>query len=180
MERELLVLGLLRWQPLSAYAIDRAVRQHTALYRGLRRGNVYSLVARLAKSGYLSGRAGKAKRGPATSKIIYHVTTKGQQRFREILQEVLCDTGTSDCALEIALVLLTALRRLEATRLLQRRNKELVAQERRLKRLYGDRADSAAATVAGAHALSRLQGEQRFVRDILRLIEKPTWFRTWE
>lgn len=178
--RELLVLGILRWQTLSAYAIDRAVRRHTVLYRGLRHGNVYNLVGRLAESGYIGARSGKASRGPAASKNIYHVTAKGEQRFREILEAVLCDTAADDCSLQIALVLLTQLRRSQATRMLERRSKELIAQERRFKRLFGDSTRSAAAALAGSHAMSRLQSEKRFVGDALRLIAKTGSYPDWE
>ncbi|MBV8723709.1 MAG: PadR family transcriptional regulator [Candidatus Eremiobacteraeota bacterium] len=174
------MLGILRWQALSAYAIDRAVRRHTVLYRGLRHGNVYNLVGRLAESGYIGGRSGKANRGPAASKIVYHVTPKGEQRFRQILEAVLYDTAADDCSLQIALVLLTQLRRSQATRMLERRNRELIAQERRLKRLYGDSSRSAAASLAGAHAVSRLQSEKRFVSDALRLIAKRSSYPDWE
>jgi DNA-binding PadR family transcriptional regulator len=178
--RELLVLGILRRQPLSAYAIDHAVRSHTALYRGLRKGNIYHFVGRLADAGYLAGRSAKAKRGPAASKVIYHLTTKGEERFQEMLKGVVSDTDASASALEIALVLLGQLSRAEATRMLVRRSKELAGHEKRLQRLFGESPSrSGPAKLANAHAVSRLQGEQRFAHDSLRLVGNRQWHPEW-
>jgi len=178
--RELLVLGFVRRQPLSAYAIDRAVRNHTALYRGLGQGNVYDFVGRLADAGYLGKRSAKAQRGPAASKVVYHLTAKGEERFQEMLKAVVRDTDASASALEIALVLLGQLSRAEAIRMLLRRSKELTNHEQRLKRLFGENPTrSGPAKLANAHAVSRLQGEERFVRDILRLVENRQWHPEW-
>ncbi len=178
--RELLVLGIVRRQPLSAYAIDRAVRNHTALYRGLGQGNVYDFVGRLADAGYLGRRSAKAKRGPAPSKVVYHLTTKGEEHFQDVLNAVIKDTEASASALEIALVLLGQLSRAEAIRMLVRRSKELTAHEQRLKRLFGESPSrSGPAKLANAHAVARLEGEERFVREILRLVENRRWHAEW-
>lgn len=178
--RELLVLGIVRRQPLSAYAIDRAVRSHTVLYRGLGQGNIYTFVARLVEAGYLNGRSAKAKRGPSASKIVYHLTAKGEQRFHQILSAIVSDTQASASALEIALVLLGQLDRADAIRLLMQRGKELQAQEHRMKRLFGDSPSrSGPARLANAHALARLQSEQRFVREVLRMVENSRWHPEW-
>lgn len=178
--RELLVLGIVRRQPASAYAIDCAVRSHTALFRGLGQGNIYNVVSRLADAGYLGRRTAKAKRGPAQSKFLYHLTRKGEERFHEILNAVVNDTEASASALEIGLVLLGQLSRSEAIRILLRRSKELAAHEQRLKRLYGNsESRSGPAKLANAHAVSRLQGESHFVREILRLVENRQWHSEW-
>ncbi len=178
--RELLVLGLVRRQPLSAYAIDRAVRSHTALYRDLGHGNIYDFVGRLAAEGYLGKRSAKAKRGPAETKVVYHLTGRGEDRFHELLNAIINDTEVGASALEIALVLLGQLSRAQAIRMLVRRSKELAAHERRLKRLFGDmQSRSGPAQLANSHAVARLQGETRFVREILRLLEDRQWHAEW-
>ena len=179
--RELLVLGIVRRQPQSAYAIDRAVRNHTALYRGLGQGNIYDFVGRLAQAGYLSGRRSKTERGRADSKLVYRLTARGEGRFQEMLRSVICDVDASDSALEIVLVLLGQLRRRDASRLLAKRKRELLLHARRLGRLFGDPCGrSGAATLASTHAEYRVQNEQRFVGDILRLVDDPRWHPEWE
>jgi len=178
--RELLVLGIVRRQPLSAYAIDHTVRRHTALYRGLGQGNIYDFVGRLADAGYLGRGSAKAHRGPARSKVVYHLTSKGEERFQEILKGIVSDTEAGASALEIALVLLGQLSRAQAIRLLLRRSRELAIHKQRLKRLFGEPASrSGPATLANSHAVSRLQGEERFVREMLRLVENRQWHPEW-
>ena len=49
--RELLILGILRRGPLSAYDITRAVKMHGPLYRALARGNIYEQLANLEQRG---------------------------------------------------------------------------------------------------------------------------------
>jgi DNA-binding PadR family transcriptional regulator len=178
--RELLVLGMVRRRPLSAYSIDRAVRNHSPLYRPFRQGNVYHLVRRLTELGHLTKSAAKTKRGPSGSKSVFELSAAGERRFVRLLREVLNDAQTSDSALEIALVLLGQLPRAEAAQLLRSRDDELAAQERRIKRLFGDmESRSAAAYLAGTHAVARVQSERRYLRARLRQLRNPRWHPDW-
>lgn len=178
--RELLVLGIVRRRPLSAYSIDRTVRNHSPLYRPFRQGNVYHLVRRLTELGHLTRSAAKTKRGPSESKSVFALSAAGERRFARLLREVLSDPQASDSALEIALVLLGQLPRAEAARLLRARDHELAAAERRIKRLFGDmESRSAAAYLAGTHAVARLASERRYLRARLRQLENPRWYPEW-
>jgi DNA-binding PadR family transcriptional regulator len=178
--RELLVLGILRRQPLSAYSIDRTVRNHSPLYRRLGQGNVYHLVDRLAEAGYLARRSAKAQRGPASSKTIFHLTGAGETRFQQLLVSVIHDAQAGDPTLEIAFVLLGQVQRARAIRLLEERAQELAQQEKRVKRLFGEiKARSGPAYIAGSHAIHRLQSEQRFLREMLRHLRDSRWHADW-
>ena len=178
--RELLVLGIVRRRQLSAYSIDRAVRNHSPLYRPLGQGNVYRLVERLHDAGYLSRSATKARRGPAPTKNVFELSVSGEKRFQGLLRRVLHDPQSNDSAVEIALVLLGQLPRLQATQMLAQRDGELAAQERRIKRLFGDvESRSGPGYLAGMHALQRVQSERRFLRARLRQMENPRWHPEW-
>ncbi len=178
--RELLVLGIVRRQQLSAYSIDRAVRNHSPLYRPLGQGNVYHLVERLHVAGYLSRSATKARRGRSATKSVFDLSPSGEKRFQGLLRGVLHDPQAHDSALEIALVLLGQLTRSRATQMLAQRDDELAAQERRIKRLFGDmESRSGPGYLAGMHALQRVQSERRFLRGRLRQMENPRWHPEW-
>lgn len=178
--RELLVLGVVRRQPLSAYSIDRALRSHAPLYRALKRGNTYHLVERLAEAGYLLKSASKARRGPAQTKVTFHLSSTGEDRFQKLLVHVMHDAQSGDPALEIGFVLLGQLPRTQATHLLVGRNAELAQQEQRVKQFFGDAdARSGPAHIAGSHAIRRLQSEQLFLRETLRQIQNPRWHPEW-
>src|SRR5947209_3196986 len=125
--RELLVLGIVRRQALSAYAIDRAVRQHSPLYRPLGQGNVYHLVERLFDDGYLTGRREAAERGPRKTKAVFALSPQGEKHFLQLLRRVILDVQCADSTLEVAVVLLGQLARDRARDLLDKRDEELQA-----------------------------------------------------
>jgi DNA-binding PadR family transcriptional regulator len=178
--RELLVLGVVRRQPLSKYSIDRTVRRHTPLYRGLKKGNTYHLVERLAAAGYLHKSISRAKRGPAETKVTFQLSAAGEERFQKLLAWVIHDAQSGDPALEIGFVLLGQIPRAQALRLLVGRKAELARQEQRIQQFFGD-ADSRSgpAYIAGSHAVHRLQSEQRFLREMLKQVENPRWHPEW-
>jgi DNA-binding PadR family transcriptional regulator len=178
--RELFVLGLLRRKPLSAYSLDRVMRDHVPLYRGFNRGNVYTFVERLAEKGLLLRRRAATRRGPRESQWIYRVSSAGQVRFRELLREVIVDPQSSDAALETALVLLGQLRRDDAIALMSERATQIEAYERRMIRLFGDaRGRGASAYFAASHAVHRMRSERRFLKDAETLLRDPKWQPDW-
>lgn len=178
--RELLVLGILRRSPLSAYSVDRVVRNHSPLYRPFKYGNLYHFIERLAERGFLLRRNARSKRGPHETKDVFRLSAAGEARFRTLLREVMLDIQASDSALEVALVLLGQLPRREAGQLLQARADELSQFGRRFKRLWGEaEARQGAGYFAAAHAVGRLESEQRFIRDAAKRLHDPRWNPTW-
>jgi DNA-binding PadR family transcriptional regulator len=178
--RELFILGLLRRQPLSAYAIDKIIRDHLPLYRRFNRGNLYQFVERLHQAGLLLRRATAARRGPRESKFVYRLSAGGDARFREVLARVITDVQSSDAALETAFVLLGQLRRDEALSLMRERMREIEGHERRLKRLFGEaRERGGAGYFAAAHAYHRAGSERRFLQDAMRRLADQKWEPQW-
>lgn len=177
--RELFVLGLLRRQPLSAYDVEQILREHFPLYRRFRFGNLYQLIERLCDRGYLAARNAAARRGPRESKAVYRLSSDGEARFRELLRGVIVDVQSSDAALETAFVLLGQLRRDEALSLLLERLREIEAQERRLKRLFGEARGRGAGYFAAAHAHHRMRSERGFLEDAIRKLRDRTWEPKW-
>ncbi len=178
---ELLVLGIVRRQPLSAYSIDRAIREHSPLYRSLGKKNVYHVIDRLLRGRYLSKRRAKAKRGPRSTVNVLGLSALGEERFQELLRAVITDPQSGESALEIAMVLLGQLPRSSAARLLAQRDDELAAQERRIKRLFGDmNKRSGPGYLAGSHALLRAQNERRFLRAALKQMSNARWHAEWQ
>lgn len=178
--RELFVLGLLRRKPASAYQLDKAMREHTPLYRSFKRGNVYGLVDRLASAGLLEREPAETKRGPAKTKVIYGLSADGERRFHELLRGVLLDVQSEDAALETALVLLGQLRRDVAGDLLEQRAQSVAAHERRLSRLLGDMRERAgAAYLSASHTVARLRAERRYLGDTIALLRDPRWQPDW-
>jgi len=179
-QRELFVLGLLRRGAASAYSIDKAMREHSPLYRSFKRGNLYSFIERLATAGLLERREARSRRGPRETKTLYRLTADGEARFGELLRSVILDVQAGDPALETALVLLGQLRRDTATKLLAERAGLVAAHERRLSRLLGDMRERAgSAYLSASHTLHRLRGERRYLSDTIALLQNPKWEPQW-
>jgi len=179
-QRELFVLGLLRRNVSSAYSIDKAMREHSPLYRSFKRGNLYSYIERLANVGLLERIEAPARRGPHQTRTLYRLTPDGERRFGELLRAVILDVQAEHPALETALVLLGQLRRDEAAKLLAERAESVAAHERRLSRLLGDMRDRAgSAYLSASHTLHRLRGERRYLSDTIELLENPKWEPAW-
>jgi DNA-binding PadR family transcriptional regulator len=178
--RELLIFGILRRAPLSAYDVGRAVRGHVALYRGLKHGNTYHALTRLAEAKLLVRRDAAAARGPSATKAVYRLSAAGERHFHALLRSVIVDLQSSDTALEIAYVLLGQFPRDEALRLLDERREAIATHERRLKRLLGDVAKRGGAAYIGqSHALHRAQAERKFLHDAMTLLANPRWEPAW-
>jgi DNA-binding PadR family transcriptional regulator len=177
--RELFVLGVLRRQSLSAYAVEKIIREHVPLYRRFRSGNLYQFVERLCEDGYLLRRSAAARRGPRDSKFVYRLSSAGEVRFRELLRRVITDVQSNDTALETAFVLLGQLRRDEALALMLERMREIEGQERRLKRLFGEARGRGAGYFASAHAYHRMRSEHRFLQDAVRRLRDRAWEPRW-
>ena len=178
--RELLIFGILRRAPLSAYDVGRAIRGHVPLYRGLKHGNTYHALARLAESKLLIRRDAPAARGPAPTKAMYRLSAAGERHFRALLRRVILDLQSPDTALEIAYVLLGQLPRDRALELLLERRDEIAQHERRLKRLLGDVGKRGGAAFIGqSHTLHRAQAERKFLHEAMALLANPRWEPAW-
>ncbi len=178
--RELLILGILRRTPMSAYDLSRAVKMHGSLYRNLGRGNVYAQLRQLAQAGSISERRASASRGPSTTKTVYALTAGGRRRFDALMTEVMSDVQISDATLEVACVLLGQLSREAARENLTTRLDAMVAQERRLERLFGKREErSGAGELALMHTIARLRGEIGWLREAIALLRGGKWRTEW-
>jgi DNA-binding PadR family transcriptional regulator len=63
MHKVLLLLGMLLGGPLYGYQLHQIVRAHGELYADLKKANLYYLLERLAKEGYLETEVETSARG---------------------------------------------------------------------------------------------------------------------
>lgn len=84
---DLIVLGMLKQKPLSAYDIQKQVE-----YRNISRWvkistpSVYKKVLRLEEEGYIRGAV--VKEGNMPEKIVYALTKSGEQAFERLMCEI--------------------------------------------------------------------------------------------
>jgi DNA-binding PadR family transcriptional regulator len=166
--RELLLLGLLRDEPMSAYALERAVKMHGHLYGEYSRGNIYEQLVQLERSRIVTSKLSAATRGPRATKTEYALTTAGRRRFDALLAKTITDPQASDAAFEVGCVLLTYITPSAARMLLTKRLSALLAHEKRLGRLFGNPQTGGGAALALQHAKERVRSEIVFTRSQLR------------
>jgi DNA-binding PadR family transcriptional regulator len=169
MHKELHLLGLLLSGPKTGYQLHRITKAHGELYTDLKKGNVYYLLDRMAKSGALSVTAEAGAPGPRRERLIYDITEHGRQRFHELLRDVLRAYELPHTGVEVGMVFLPYLDVTEATQLLiERRGKVL---ERRVA-IEGDMqsSDHGHVSLAQDHLLCLVEAELTWIdRTIERL-----------
>lgn len=121
MHRTLHLLGLLLGGPKSGYDLHRILRAHGELYADLKKANVYYLLDRLAREGYLTVEAEPGARGPRRERLVYSITDRGRAHFEELLREVLRTPEPSSSSAAAAVIFLDRLPHAEAIALLEER-----------------------------------------------------------
>ena len=87
---DLIVLGMLKKEALSAYDIQKLVD-----YRNISRWvkistpSIYKKVLQLEEKGYIKGSA--VKEGKMAEKAVYSLTPAGEEEFERLMQEIACE-----------------------------------------------------------------------------------------
>jgi DNA-binding PadR family transcriptional regulator len=160
MHKALLVLGLLQGGPKTGYDLHRIVRAHGEFYADLKKANLYYLLERLAGEGCLEVQAEPGARGPRRERLVYSLTGRGQQRFGELLRDVLRHYTPIHSGVEIAILFLARVPDAEAITLLERRREAVSARRAQVVSDLGDfAAQGTLQRIAADHLLSQLDGE---------------------
>ena len=77
---DLIVLGMLKKEPLSAYDLQKLVEISTP--------SIYKKVIQLEEKGYISSHI--EKEGKMPEKSVYSLTEKGKQQFEKLMLEISC------------------------------------------------------------------------------------------
>ncbi|MBE3575004.1 MAG: PadR family transcriptional regulator [Firmicutes bacterium] len=126
MEKELLLLGLLRLQKMYGYQINEIIDRDLRFVTDLKRPTAYYILARMAKAGLV--REEKARAGHRPERRVYQVTAAGEAEFQRLLRENVRHYQRSHAPGDIGLVLLSALPPDEAKDLLLQRQREVQAE----------------------------------------------------
>ncbi|OUM86119.1 MAG: hypothetical protein BAA01_01970 [Bacillus thermozeamaize] len=103
-ERELLILGLLKAQDQHGYKINEFIEKNLGRVTNMKKATAYAILKRLEKEGYVESTLGKEGNRPV--KIVYSITMKGEKRFEELLRELLASTDETTHAEEISIMFL--------------------------------------------------------------------------
>ena len=125
MHKTLLLLGLLRNGPRTGYDLHRIIESHGELYADLKKANIYYLLDRLARDGYLDVQTEAGARGPRGERLIYSLNDRGRAHFHELLEQVLRSYEPVPSSIGAAIVFLPHLPPGAAVRLLEERRERV-------------------------------------------------------
>lgn len=176
MHKVLLLLGLLQRGPRSGYDLHRIVRTHGTLYTDLKKANLYYLLDRLAREGYLDVRAEPGAPGPRGERLVYSLTERGRARFDELLRAEVCQYEPAHTGIDVATMFLARMPRDEAITLLEERRRRVVAHREQVATELGAMlASPALPGLAVDHLLSLIAAELDWVDRALARLRDPAW-----
>jgi DNA-binding PadR family transcriptional regulator len=120
MERELLLLGLLRSQNMHGYQLHEAIDSHLGMGVQLTKPTAYRLLSNMAEDGWVTFR--EEQEGNRPPRRVYGITPRGEAAFQRLLRENLANYQPSDFTCQIGLAFLDELSAEEALPLLHRRH----------------------------------------------------------
>lgn len=170
--KELLILGMLGDAgPTSGYDLHRIIRAHGELFSDLKKANMYHLLDRMAREGYLRVRRETGARGRLGEKRLYSLTRAGRRRFELLLTDLVKGYDTVHTGVEVAMVFLRQLRRSSARSLLRARRTAVAERRRAVVAAFGDiSARQPFTRIAADHLLSLIDAEAGWLERSLRLL----------
>ena len=84
---DLIVLGMVKQQPLSAYDIQKLVEyRNISKWVKISTPSIYKKVIQLEQKGYLKGNI--EKQGKMPEKVVYSLTNEGESEFEKLMIEI--------------------------------------------------------------------------------------------
>jgi DNA-binding PadR family transcriptional regulator len=193
----LLLLGLLRYGPMSGkdlhrmvqvhgalsfamsgYDLHTIVRTHGTLSTDLKKGNVYYLLDRLAADGFLNVRTEPGARGPRGERLIYSLTSAGCERFEDLLREVLRTYDPVHSGVDVAIIFLRQMPHAEALALLEERRQSVAERRQQVASELDEQArNSPLQRIAFDHLLSLIDAELAWLDRTLADLRVHEWER---
>lgn len=133
MDRQLLLLGLLRSQEMHGYQINEFIDRQMGFCVDLKRSTAYYLLDKLCREGYVSEEVERAGNRP--ERRVYRITGAGEAYFQRLLRHNLAAYAPPLYAVDIGVIFQQHLPPEEAARLLQVRRDAIVAHRAHLEAL---------------------------------------------
>lgn len=119
MERELLLLGLLRNHEMHGYQLYEIIDRHLGTSVHLKKPTAYRLLNRMSGDGWITSR--EEREGNRPPRRVYAITPEGEKAFQRLLRESLADYKPTEFHSDISLAFLDHLPVEESLTLLLRR-----------------------------------------------------------
>lgn len=172
MERDLVLLGVLRQGAMHGYRIAEIVERELGGAVELKRSTTYYLLERLARDGYL--RRDRVTAGRRPTRYVYELTEQGQSRFFALLRDNLAGRSQVRFGGDAGLAFVGELDPSEAVALLTRKLSSL---QDALDALRRDQAAEADPDLLSAHQASFLMEEIVWVEQVIQRLKTSSGAR---
>ncbi len=126
MDRELLLLGLLRQQDMHGYQLHEFINRNMSSCVDLKKPTAYYLLEKMVEAGWIG--EVQAQEGNRPPRNVFQLTTKGETTFQRLLRENIATYHSSKFADDIGLAFLDTLAPEEARELLNTRREAIVTE----------------------------------------------------
>jgi len=175
MSTRLVILGLLRDQPLHGYEIKQIIEEHMGDWTSIAFGSIYFALGKLSEEGMIEMVATE-KTGNRPSRSIYQITEAGRSEFLRLLREVWSEPERQYFAIDVGLAFLTALPVKEIKGYLHKRIAQLEANLQYLDSHQQEQMSKTdiprSAVVIFEHSRAHCVAELSWTRDVLEKIER--------
>lgn len=167
MDRELLLLGILRQRGMHGYELVEFIDHNMGAWTDLKRPTTYFVLEKMTAAGWITFEESQAGRRPI--RRVYHLTPAGEAAFQDLLRENLASFSPHTFPDDVGLAFLQALPPLESRELLHRRREAIL---RRLDELNAVPAHAGPAQWVLEHRRRHLEAEQAWVEEVIRRVDE--------
>lgn len=168
MDRELLLLGLLRQQEMHGYQLHEFIERDLPFCTDLKKPTAYLLLDKMATAGWIAQRESQAGNRPP--RRVFHITQQGEAEFQRLLRENLARYEPARFAGDIGLAFVEALPRDEALALLAERRGALQAELSAARAAPSHRGGS---QLVVEHRVRHLQAELEWLDAVMARLRPP-------
>ena len=133
MEKELILLGLLKEGARHGYELKRIIDEKISTFAPISAGSIYYTLKGLAKDGLVSME--KTRSGKYPEKEVYRVTKKGEEKFKELLEKTCFNIKRLYRSLDIVLYFMNYLKPEEVIDGLKNRTGQIKGAKEETKRI---------------------------------------------
>ena len=166
MERELLLLGLLRNAEMHGYQLNAFIDSHLDLMVHLKRPTAYRLLDKMADRGWITYH--EEREGNRPPRRVFAITPEGEKAFQRLLRTSLTRFEPLISPGNIGLLFLQTLPPAEAVALLQARRAQV---EDTLEQVQAQKAHHESASLLLLHQIRHLQAELEWLDEVIDWIQ---------
>jgi DNA-binding PadR family transcriptional regulator len=175
MSTRLVILGLLREQPLYGYEIKHIIEEHMGDWTSIAFGSIYFALAKLGEEGFVE-KIATEQEGNRPSRDVYQITDSGRAEFLRLLREVWREFERQYYSIDIGLAFMEALPLEEIKGYLRQRVRQLVEKVKYLNVHLEEQLEHQemprSAVAIFDHSRAHLEAELAWTEDLLDKVER--------